>query len=163
MSAPDPDLLEDKAVQQGYMRAGTDHEGTRLGRPVQTLVRALVRGNLGRVAVRVGDVESTIVVQHNSRRTWVALLVFWELGLTIYSRWDEVATIHLEQAPVTEDFLRVVQSAQRLSAQRPATRGGGPDFLDPKRPTLQVGETEVEVEPEDWLDRLFDRFRRLFG
>lgn len=162
MRAPDPELLDDRSVLQGYLRAGTDHEGSRLPRSVQSLVRSISRGNLGQVAVRIDGLDSYILVRHPSRRSWIALLCFWGLGISVYSRWDHIATVHVENPLVTDDFLSLIRTAQQLSAQRPVPRGDGPDFLDPANPTLEVNSKKIHVEPDDWVDRLVQGLRRWF-
>lgn len=175
MRAPDSSLLDNERTQHAYHQAGTDHQG----RPLPEAIRGLVhfvgpkKANLGVIAIRLGrPVDSKddlsraepnyMVIRHPRQRTWVALLEEWNYGISIYSRWAHVATIHLEHAPSPQDFALVIQAAQKLSAKRPATSKSGPDYVDPERPSIRGAGEEVTVQPPDIWDRFVGWLREFF-
>lgn len=163
--APNSDLLESDRAQQAYFRAGTDE----VGRPMPTALKGLVqfigRANLGCVAVRIGrrsDGEQDpnhgepnyVVVRHPRQPTWIALIEEWNHGITIYSRWDCVATVNIAHAPSDEDFASIVRAAQRLSTRRPATSTSGSEWVDPVNPAILRDGEERVVQPPDLIDRV---------
>lgn len=158
LRAPSASLLDDDEIQHAYVVKGVDHEGRPLPAHVHGLARFVARYGLGKMAIACDNAGSYLVVRHPKMDTWLALIEEWGVGATVYSRWENVATVNHSVGLSSEDFASLIVAAQKDSARRPARKKRGevvtPDFIDPEQPMIRTNGKTSALRPPDLIDRV---------